>query len=239
MMSYKLHRKRRWVTSFFIALIIAGAGIWIETDKQTKIDSYNQEITSSKTQLTSELAVDTLTELQIKGRAPKTDYRRAQFGDGWRKTGDCTTRELILARDIKDAKIENCKVLNGTLEDPYTGKTILFIRGPETSDDVQIDHIVALSDAWQKGAQNLTFAEREELANDPLELVAVDGQTNQDKGASDAATWLPQNKAYRCSYIARQIAIKKKYSLWVTQSEAEAMKNVLKTCPDQRLPTQE
>ena len=237
-MSYKVHRKRRWAISFLAALIIAGIGVWIETDKQAEIDSYNQKIVSSKTQLTSDLAVDVLAELPIKGRAPKTGYKRNQFGNGWRKTSDCTTRELILARDIKDAEIENCKVLNGTLEDPYTGKTILFVRGPETSGDVQIDHVVALSDAWQKGAQNLTFAEREELANDPLELIAVDGPANQDKGAGDAATWLPANKIYRCSYVARQIAVKKKYSLWVTWSENEAMKNVLKTCPEQRLPIQ-
>jgi hypothetical protein len=238
MMSYKLHRKRRWAASFLIALIIASIGVWVEVDKQAEIDSYNQEIESLKTHLTSDLAVDVLAELPIKGRAPKTGYKRDQFGNGWRKTGDCTTRELILARDVKDAEIENCKVLNGTLEDPYTGKTILFVRGPETSDDVQIDHVVALSDAWQKGAQSLTFAEREELANDPLELLAVDGPANQDKGAGDAATWLPPNKIYRCSYVARQIAVKKKYSLWVTQSENEAIKNVLKTCPDQRLPIQ-
>lgn len=238
-MSYKIHRRRRWVASFFIALIIAVIGAWTELNKQTEIDHYNQKITSSKTQLSSELAVDTLAGLIVKGRSPKTNYRRDQFGNGWRKTGDCTTRELILARDIKDAEIENCKVLNGTLEDPYTGKTILFVRGPETSGDVQIDHVVALSDAWQKGAQNLTFAEREELANDPLELIAVDGPANQDKGAGDAATWLPANKIYRCSYVARQIAVKKKYSLWVTQSENEAMQNILKTCPDQRLPVQD
>jgi hypothetical protein len=147
-------------------------------------------------------------------------------------------RNYILARDMSQVVYlsPSCKVASGTLHDPYTGKTILFMRGPETSNDVQIDHVVALSDAWQKGAQALTGAQRNALANDPLELLAVDGATNQKKGDGDAATWLPPNKAFRCEYVARQIAVKKKYSLWVTRSEYDAMANILKTCPEQQLP---
>jgi len=127
-------------------------------------------------------------------------------------------------------------VVSGTLHDPYTGKDVMFTRGDTTSDDVQIDHVVALSDAWQTGAQQLTREERVNLANDPLELLAVEGQSNQQKSDGDAATWLPSNKVFRCQYVARQIAVKQKYRLWVKSTEKDAMIRVLAGCPGQQLP---
>ena len=143
----------------------------------------------------------------------------------------CSVREVILARDLTETKIDDkCRVLTGTLRDPYTGRTIKFQRGPETSSKVQLDHVVALSDAWQKGAQQLPREEREKLANDPLNLLAADGPANQAKGDGDAATWLPPNKPFRCQYIERQVAIKRKYRLWVTNAEKEAMGKVLAGC---------
>ncbi len=183
------------------------------------------------------LATTILEQLAIKGRAPKADYARVQFGDGWLLVGNCDTRNIILNRDLASPVVSNCKVVSGTLNDPYTGKTVLFQRGPATSDLVQIDHVVALSNAWQTGAQLLTIEQRIALANDPLELLAVDGDANQAKGDGDAATWLPANKAFRCQYVARQIAVKSKYQLWVTQAEKDAMTRVLGTCPEQTVPT--
>ena len=172
-----------------------------------------------------------LASLPVKGRAPKTGYERSQFGDGWQTTNGCDTRNIILARDLKDEVVdENCKVVKGALTDPYTGKSILFIRGGTTSADVQIDHVVALSDAWQKGAQQLPYDMRVALANDPINLLAVDGPTNQQKSDGDAATWLPPNKVFRCQYVQRQINIKQKYSLWVTTAERDAMARVLGAC---------
>ena len=172
-----------------------------------------------------------LAKLEVKGRAPKTGYSRKQFSDGWGKMSGCSVREVILARDLTETKIDDkCRVLAGTLRDPYTGRTIKFQRGPETSSKVQIDHVVALSDAWQKGAQQLPREEREKLANDPLNLLAADGPANQAKGDGDAATWLPPNKPFRCQYIERQVAIKRKYRLWVTNAEKEAMGKVLASC---------
>lgn len=129
------------------------------------------------------------------------------------------------------------QVATGTLVDPYTAQKILFVRGIQTSDDVQIDHVVALSDAWQKGAQVLGTMDRYAFANDPLNLLAVQGDANQIKGDGDAATWLPASKPYRCAYVARQIAVKTKYKLWVTPAEYQAMENILRDCPEQRLPT--
>lgn len=175
--------------------------------------------------------------LAVKGRAPKTGYERMQFGSGWSDVDGCDTRNTILHRDLRDVVVNNrCQVVSGTLDDPYTGKTIQFTRGADTSDDIQIDHVVALSDAWQKGAQQLSFDQRVAFANDPLVLLAVDGPTNQQKSDGDAATWLPPHKQFRCQYVARQIAIKKKYSLWVTDAEKSAMGQILETCPGQALP---
>jgi hypothetical protein len=186
------------------------------------------------------LAGNILESLPVKGRAPKTGYTRKQFGDGWANQGNCDTRNMILARDLENVTYKSptdCTVMSGTLKsDPYTGKTIQFARGADTSSAIQIDHVVAISNAWQTGAQELSSAEREQLANDPLELLAVDGPANNQKGDGDAATWLPSNKDYRCRYVARQIAVRQKYRLWVTEPERNAMRKVLAACPDQVVP---
>ena len=170
-----------------------------------------------------------LESLEVKGRAPKTGYARTEFGNGWAKVQGCSTREIILHRDVTNIVMKNeCQVQSGMLDDPYTGEQISFHR--DNARAVQIDHVVALSDAWQKGAQLLTTERRKELANDPLNLLASDGPANQQKGDSDAASWVPKNKAFRCQYIERQIEVKHKYTLWVTLSEKAAMQNVLRTC---------
>lgn len=177
-----------------------------------------------------------LATLEVKGRAPKTGYDRSQFGQSWADVdrNGCDTRNDILQRDLTNVVFTNsvaCKVQSGTLADPYTAKTIQFVRGSDTSTAVQIDHIVALSDAWQKGAQQLNLEQRTAFANDPRNLQATDGPTNQKKSDGDAATWLPPNKEFRCDYVARQISVKVGYHLWVTQAEHDAMERVLLGCP--------
>lgn len=194
-----------------------------------------------------------LDTLSVKGRAPMTGYARREFGEAW--TDDTSapwshnglsTREDVLSRDLTSITCKgsppvqvgsHCVVVGGVLHDPYTGRRIDFVRGASTSSAVQIDHVVALAGGWQTGAQQLSVAERLDLANDPLELVAVDGPTNQAKRAGDAATWLPPNKRFRCAYVARQVAVKAKYRLWVTAAEKAAITRVLSTCPNQLVPT--
>ena len=178
-----------------------------------------------------------------KGRAAKTGYTRAQFGPAWADVdrNGCDTRNDILKRDLINLvfkeKTNGCTVLSGTLVDPFSGETINFVQGAKTSSDVQIDHSVALSNAWQTGAFKLTPEQRKAFANDPLNLLAVKGKLNSQKGDGDAATWLPPLKSYRCDYVARQIAVKIKYKLWFTAPEKEAMIRILKTCPEKVLPT--
>ena len=177
-----------------------------------------------------------LETIPVKGRAPKTGYAREEFGPAWADVdrNGCDTRNDILARDLEGETFkpgtQNCVVTTGTLKDKYTGTTINFIRGNTTSSAVQIDHMVALSDAWQKGAQQLSADQRKQLANDPLNLMAADGPTNGAKGDKDAATWLPPNKGFRCEYVVRQAAVKAKYSLWATQAEHGAMAGILTDC---------
>ncbi|MGN6441197.1 MAG: GmrSD restriction endonuclease domain-containing protein [Arthrobacter sp.] len=186
-------------------------------------------------------AADLLETLPVKGRAPKTGYERSLFGPTWADVDQngCDTRNDILNRDLTDITYVNsvpCTVKTGVLADPYTGTVINFVRGTTTSSAVQIDHVVALSDAWQKGAQQLTTEQRTAFANDPLNLQATDGPTNQQKGDGDAATWLPPAKGFRCEYVARQVSVKARYSLWVTQAEHDAIAAILATCPGQPAP---
>ncbi|MEO5690590.1 MAG: HNH endonuclease family protein [Candidatus Saccharimonadales bacterium] len=220
-------------TLLAVAVIIIGSwqAYQLELEQNGVITIDQQPVNSSQ-------AAFTLSTLEVKGRAPKTNYSRAQFSNGWGEIQDCDVRNYILRRDLSEVTLIpfTCHVALGTLIDPYSAQTITFVRGPSTSADIQIDHVVALSDAWQKGAQLLSARDRYSLANDPLNLLAVRGDENQAKSDSDAATWLPANKAYRCQYVARQIAVKQKYKLWVSAAEYRAMANILEQCPNQTLP---
>ena len=183
--------------------------------------------------LTAELVLDSLA---VKGRAPKTGYARDQFGQRWADVNrnGCDTRNDILKRDLTGVvlkpKTHDCVVESGTLLDPYSGTTINFVKGVQSSMEVQIDHVVALSNAWQTGAFKLTIEKRTEFANDPDNLLAVQGRLNSQKGDGDAATWLPPLKSFRCAYVSKQISVKAKYGLWVTAPEKAAMLNVLSKC---------
>jgi hypothetical protein len=188
------------------------------------------------------MATAVLETLAVKGRAPKTGYTRAQFGPAWADVdrNGCDTRNDILKRDLTSityrAKTRNCVIESGTLVDRYSGETINFVKGNISSMEVQIDHVVALSNAWQTGAFKLTADQRRALSNDPLNLFAVKGRLNSQKGDGDAATWLPPLKSFRCNYVAQQIAVKAKYSLWVTAPEKAAMVSILAKCPTQKVP---
>ena len=172
-----------------------------------------------------------------------TGYDRDLFGPRWADVdrNGCDTRNDVLRRDLTALVIKpgthGCVVLRGTLHDPYTGRTIAFVRGVGTSLAVQIDHVVALGDAWQKGAARWSTQRRTVFANDPLNLLAVQGAANLAKGDADAATWLPPSTAYRCAYVARQVAVKLRYGLSVTPAERDALLRILARCPRQPLPT--
>lgn len=186
-------------------------------------------------------ALAKLATIHIKGRAPKTHYDRALFGTAW--TDDvtvagghngCDTRNDILKRDLTDITIkpgrQQCVVLSGILHDPYTGETINYIRGPGTSAQVQIDHIVPILDAWQKGAQQWDDLKRRNFANDPINLQTTIAAANRQKASGDAATWLPPNRAYWCTYAQRIVDVKTTYGVWITEAEHDALERILGTC---------
>lgn len=181
--------------------------------------------------------------LPLKGRGPMTGYSRDVFGPDWSDTdrNGCDQRNDTLRRDLKaitlTAGTNGCTVMTGTLTDPYTATIVPFTRSSSSTSPVQIDHVVALADAWVKGAAGWPPAKRTAFANDTLNLVAVSSSVNAAKGAGDAATWLPPAKAYRCAYVARQVAVKAKYQLAVTAAERAAMVAVLTTCAGTKTPT--
>jgi hypothetical protein len=185
-------------------------------------------------------ADDALATLSVKGRGPKTGYAREEFGPAWADVdrNGCDTRNDVLNRDLAAKEwrpsTHGCVVVAGVLRDPYTGRRLVFAKADAAA--VQIDHVVALSDAWQKGAARWDATRRESFANDPLNLLAVDGPTNAQKSDGDAATWLPPQRSYRCRFVARQVAVKAKWKLSVTPAERDAIARVLSRCPEQRLP---
>ncbi|ACV79087.1 HNH endonuclease family protein [Nakamurella multipartita] len=190
-------------------------------------------------------AAAALNTLPVAEPVLRTGYSRDQFGPAWTDENtahlggnQCDTRNDILGRDLTQVTYRSgsCLVATGTLHDPYTGTDIAFTRGQDTSAAVQIDHVVPLGDAWVTGAQNLSDLQRVDLANDPLNLLAVSGPINERKSDGDAATWLPPDTDYRCEYVSRQVAVKLEYALWVTPTEHDAIAGVLAGCPGQPLP---
>lgn len=184
----------------------------------------------------SDSALGALAALTVRGRAPMTGYSREAFGPAWldANRNGCDERNDILARDLTGVSEQNCRILRGTLRDPYTAQRVDYVDGDGTL--VDIDHVVALGNAWVSGAWAWDIRRRAGLATDPLNLLAVDASTNRRKGDGDAATWLPPDKRYRCSYVARQVAVKAKFRLSVTAPERDAIARVLATCPHRRLP---
>lgn len=202
----------------------------------------NAQVTSAKVVnvLRSADALTMLDELEVKGRAPKTGYSRSAFGPSWSDVdrNGCDTRNDILKRDLVNitfrAKTRDCVIETGILRDPFSGESINFLRGEKTSFLVQIDHVVSLSNSWQTGMFQMNVKVRTAFANDPLNLLAVKGSLNSQKGDGDAATWLPPNKSFRCEYVSRQVEVKKKYGLWVTKPEKEAIARILNSSTCQK-----
>ena len=219
-------------------LAFLGVGAWLILNPESyeqffvKVEDNNDVVAVKSTD--GLLAAEVLEKLEVKGRAPKTGYSREQFYDGWPLVDGCSLRQRIIKRELGDsAVLKGCNVISGEFDEPYTGKHMVFTKKSEISNAIQIDHVVALSDAWQKGAQYLSYETRNKIATDPLNLLAVDGPANENKSDGDAATWLPSNKRFRCEYVARQVSVKYKYGLWITEAEKNAIKDVLKTCPNE------
>lgn len=233
------HKMRRTLAGL---IFLAVTAIWVSVNPA----SYDTEIVpeTQAVHLTVEgdngdspLATDVLSRLEVKGRAPKTGYTREQFYSGWPTVDGCNLRQKILRREFGDTAVmdaeDPCNVVAGSFVEPYTGEYRSYSSRAEIGKGLQIDHIVALSDAWQKGAQYMEKSVRYQIATDPLNLVAADASANMTKSDGDAATWLPPNKSFRCQYVARQVSVKYKYGLWVSEAERDAIASVLSACPNE------
>ena len=180
-----------------------------------------------------------LSALPVKGWDRTQDFQRWRFGKAWSDDvnvefgrNGCNTRDDILRRDLANLVVRagTCYAQSGTLHDPYTGATIEFVRGPDTSNGIESDHVVSLADAWYKGARSWDPQRRLDFANDPRNLLAVSPKANFDKAFRDAASWLPPDAAFRCDFVARQIDVKSAYGLWLSAKEEQAMADVLAHC---------
>ncbi|MDG9705279.1 HNH endonuclease family protein [Streptomyces sp. DH37] len=171
-------------------------------------------------------------EVVTKGRGPRTGYDRDEFGYAWMDTADgvplarngCDTRNDLLARDGRRLRFRSgsdCVVVSMTLADPYTGEEIAWKK--RDAAEVQIDHVVPLSYAWQMGASRWPEDKRERFANDPLNLLPVDGSANSAKGDSGPAAWLPPSKRIRCAYAVRFAQVALEYGMPVTAADKRVM----------------
>ena len=228
-----------------VIVVLVGVGVWLAVNpasyetiltqagggeaENNEADYAAEAVTEANEN--APLATEILEKLEVKGRAPKTGYARTEFYNNWPTVDGCNLRQKIIKREFGDtAVLDGCTVVAGEFDEPYTGEHRVFTEKSQIS-KIQIDHVVALSDAWQKGAQYMEKEVRYKIATDPLNLLAVDGPANEQKSDGDAATWLPSNKKFRCQYVARQVSVKYKYGLWVTEAEKTAISNVLTNCP--------
>lgn len=180
---------------------------------------------------------------EIPERIRGYDYRRDAFGESWTDEttapgghNGCDTRNDILDRDLIDktyVSIKRCPnaVATGTLLDPYTSALVPFMRGNQVGAAVQIDHLVPLALAWDLGARNWTDEMRVRFANDPANLLAVQGQANQDKGDQQPSDWMPPNAAFHCQYAMQYIAVLRGYGLPVDAPSAPVLRQGAATCP--------
>lgn len=181
-------------------------------------------------------AADLIGKVTTKGRGPKTGYDRDEFGYAWMDTADgvplarngCDTRNDLLklhGRNVEFRTGSDCVVVAMDLHDPYTGKDIAWKKAKAS--EVQIDHVVPLSYGWQMGASRWSESKREQLANDPLNLLPVEGRANSAKSDSGPAAWLPPDKQIRCAYTVRFAQVALKYEMAVTTADKAMM---LKQC---------
>ena len=226
-----------------VAVLIAAAGVNAVTNgaagqKAEQIqDALNPGPSVSVPAASVATARQDLPKLTVRQLDHHAGYSRAQFGPAWEDTAvpgvvnknRCDTRDDILRRDLTGVQpTAGCTVRSGTLNDPYTGKTITFSKTHAAA--VQIDHVVALGEAWQQGAAGWDASKRQQLANDPRNLLAVDGPTNIAKSDKTADDWFPR-AAFQCKFSVTVIRVKDIYGLSVTQDEHDALERMLRRCP--------
>lgn len=193
----------------------------------------------SATQVLSTLTVGTKSNVS-------SDRKSHQWNKVDEKSGNYTTRDLVLERDMNDVTFNSRgNVKSGILLEPYTGKTIHFQRGQSNKTEggsasnrdggIQIDHVVAYAEAYRSGLDKLDFQQRDTYYNDPDVLLSSQAEANNVKKDGTIAEWEPSNQAFQCDYASLQIGIKAKYGLMVDQKEHDKLAQVLASCPTETI----
>ncbi|MFF2551473.1 HNH endonuclease family protein [Nocardia sp. NPDC058058] len=238
----RTNARRRWRTflaSTVVLAAVAAVGFTLWSNRQ---DEPVREIPAADPGGTplpgTRQAHGDLDRLTIAWNRNWESYDRTAFGPGWSGrggepvlAGGCTARESVLKRDLTEVRLadsNSCMTLSGVLIDPYTGERLPYDRFKAS--DIEIDHVVALGDAWRSGASEWSAERREQFANDVGNLLAVQKRANQDKGSKTPDQWRPRN-AYWCDYARRWVAIKSRWGLTVQATEKSALTEMLGTCP--------
>lgn len=211
-----------------IVVAIGSGGFWAHPDADPHVLSMARE------------ALSRLDSLPVVAQRPeRDDYDRAAFGAAWTDEvsvagggNGCDTRNDILARDLQDIRagpVPSCPraVVAGEFRSPYSGEFVVFRRDRGAS-TVQIDHIVPLAYAWDMGAWSWEFGRRLEFANDPANLVAVDGASNQDKSDSEPARWMPPARGFWCQYAIQFVTVSVTYGLTIDVESREVLADALR-----------
>ncbi|MGV0791849.1 HNH endonuclease family protein [Mycolicibacterium sp. XJ1819] len=230
-------RRLLWLAAIVaVAVLVAVQAVWSSRDRDTFVAQAGLPTVAPGADVLAGVAV-------IPARIRGYDYRRDAFGEAWTDENSapggfngCDTRNDILERDLVDktyVSIKRCPnaVATGTLLDPYTNAEVAFTRGEKTGAAVQIDHIVPLALAWDLGARAWDDELRVRFANDPANLLAVEGQANQDKGDQEPAAWMPANRAFHCAYAVQFVGVLRGYRLPVDARSAQVLRDAGHTCP--------
>ncbi len=230
-------RPPRWraIVVLAVASIVAPAiGVLIVRSAEPVGSAAEPTRSSSAPQVAAQEAERLLATIIVRGRAPRTGYRRDRFGPGWASVSGCDLRNRTLARDLTEVTFRpgthDCVVETGVLVDPYSATTISFRRGSSTSTLVEIDHRYPLALAWQQGAQRWTPQRRIAFANDPANLQAVSARANESKGASGPGSWLPPNRSYRCAYVISFVEVTARWQLSINPGDRDGAARVLNGC---------
>ncbi|MEV1018956.1 HNH endonuclease family protein [Streptomyces sp. NPDC050264] len=179
------------------------------------------------TPVTAATARTYLSELTVKTEGSSDGYSRDKFPHWITQSGTCNTREVVLKRDGTNVQTgSDCAATSGSWYSAYDGATWT------ASGDVDIDHVVPLSEAWKSGAGSWTTAQRQSFANDLTrpQLIAVTDNVNQSKGDQDPAEWMPPRAAYACTYLRMYVQVKHYYDLSVDSAEKSAIQSKLSGC---------
>lgn len=235
-------RRRRWrilagTTSAAIVIAVVALAVWGFQRADDDADEAQVPLVLLPEPGWDPLDVlDSLTVIEDGTSLAQTPYDRDHFGQRWADVdrNGCDTRNDTLRRDLDELVVrqgtQGCVAQSGVLVDPYSGGEFVFERGSAHAGELHVDHIVALADAWHKGAEGWSEEERTWFANDPMNLVVTFGQVNQGKGASDAGSWVPPDQDAWCGFAVHVVWVKEQYALVVAADEAVVLEELLGTC---------